>query len=347
MKNKRRYIRVLIVALPVVFIAIWMKMYLLFLPLILGVWFYLYSGQWYRFRAALERIPWRRRRFTSWIAAFIAAQIIVVYVMLYFVDFGHFVLPGHGPILCYVNKAKYGAVLFANNPEKYYRTCRLGRISRDDLAVVQVPAKEQGEVSEVVLRIVAKPGETVEIADGAAYVDGVFADRSSRIVARYNMVRGTSPKMLRTIREKCDIDSLNDTMKDIEMPVVQREREWQPYTASSMLRNMPDERLYPYNAAFHWNAMHWGSMRLPRKGETLKLTYRNVMLYAPLIERNEGVKICHRDGKATVNGVEAEEYTFKLDYYFCLCDNRQICSDSRFYGPIPENRIIGNVEIVH
>ncbi len=340
-EQTKRYLKVGAVAVPVVFFAVWVKLYFLILPLVVGVWFYLYSKQWERMRRMLDRIPPKRRRVTSWVTAFVVAQVIVNYVMLYFVDLGRYTMPWEGEVLTVVNKAKYGAICHGDDVERYYRTCRVGKIERNDWAVVQVPT-DDGERAEIILRVVARPGETVELRDGAAYVDGEMVDKSGHVTARYNMVSGTSQKALRTMRQQCQLDSLDDTARDIEMPVVRRENEWKPYTTSAQLRNMTDLRLYPHDRAYHWNAMHWGPLRMPRKGDSIELTPLNVALYGPMVAENEGAKIEMRDGKATVDGREAERYTFRCDYYFCLCDRREVCNDSRLYGPIPENRIVGS-----
>lgn len=105
--------------------------------------------------------------------------------------------------------------------------------------------------------------------------------------------------------------------------------------------------VFPQNAEVEWNADNYGPIYIPKKGKTIELTSDNLPFYKRIIEVYEGQEmgenqeISFSDGSILINGKPADSYTFKQDYYWMLGDNRHNSEDSRYWGYVPENHIVG------
>ncbi len=102
-------------------------------------------------------------------------------------------------------------------------------------------------------------------------------------------------------------------------------------------------KVFPHNAKLFpgWTIDNYGPIWIPKAGETIQLNQKNIALYRRAIHVYEGNDVVQKGGKLIINGEAATEYTFKQDYFWAMGDNRHNSEDSRAWGFVPHDHIVG------
>ncbi|MBL8003406.1 MAG: signal peptidase I [Flavobacteriales bacterium] len=226
---------------------------------------------------------------------------------------------------------------------------------RGDIAVFRDPLQDRKAFERrqlLVKRIVGLPGDVIELRNGVLLVNGErvhYANETHSYLVRLR--KGTDPTaVLRDLglppafvppgRGFIELP-LNEAMADSiveRTDVVSAER-------MSSATGAP-RHIFPFSPFFRWNSDDYGPLQVPARGDTVRIDDTTIPLYDRIISRYEGNKLEHDGRRLLLEGKPLERYIITKDYYFVLGDSRHYSADSRYWGFVPADHLVGRAGFV-
>lgn len=222
-------------------------------------------------------------------------------------------------------------------------------LSTNDIVYIEFPAKDSTQPTTYFFqRLIGLPGDSIELIDKVIYINGMPITDTITVKHNFHVKSVKAMDSLSLIKhgltEGAAISEKNDYsfsltnyfadslkhLADIELIELEMEK-----PGSS------DLSCFPYSINYKWNMDNYGALYIPKKDDVLQLDTVNIVFYKKLIKDHEKNSLEIKGDSIYINNELTKTYTVKGNYYFTMGDNRDNANDSRKWGFLPENFIVG------
>jgi signal peptidase I len=249
-----------------------------------------------------------------------------------------------------------GDTVISDMPEKSYYTMirQYGRnsiVNKNKLVARPVDKRDN-----YVKRVIGLPGDTIKIQHGIAYINNVVENQAAGLQYNYTI------KILNS-NDTQFFNQLDISLYDIQsneynsiynVPLTTKAYhlliDSGNFKALTKYENIDptevNKQIFPFDSRYTWTEDNFGPIIIPKRGLVTDINLQNLPLYSRIIASYEKNELHVYNNQIYINGVASHTYTFKMDYYFMLGDNRHNSNDSRYWGFVPEDHIIGRARMI-
>jgi signal peptidase I len=290
-------------------------------------------------------VEWIHIPYTRWFAAPVKRNDVVV-----------FNFPAGDTV---INKEGY------QSEQPYYDVARMlgnGDINAGRQAIFSDPdqypliVRPVDKQENYIKRCVGVAGDTLQIINQIVYINGKATALPAYSETNYIVTTGGQQLDETVMKDEYDIDINNgEEFQQTGVPnryamlltAIARDK----MIKSGLAKNISpyldsSKQVYPYDQQYNWSKDNYGPFWIPKKGATLVLNSFNYPFYERVIRDYEKNKLEMQNGKIWINGQETSSYTFKMDYYWMMGDNRHQSQDSRYWGFVPEDHVVGEAWMI-
>jgi len=203
-------------------------------------------------------------------------------------------------------------------------------------------------------RCIAIPGDSLQIVNGKVYVNGKPQKEIPGIQYKY-LINTNGTAINNDVLEKLDIPRSEIEESDSRYIIPLTAEQFKKMDALKIVQSKDrslfpfdycDPAIFPHDPKFPWNIDNFGPIWIPQKGVTINLSLENLPLFERIIDVYEENDLQVKDSTIYINGTPTSTYTFKMDYFWMMGDNRNNSADSRYWGFVPEDHVVGKASFV-